>query len=196
VILTIAVIGGLTGGLIHAYVKKRQLIIPQIGAGWLILAAFIPQLLCFFLPVTRTRIPHNMVAAILIISQLMLVVFAWLNRKQFGFWALGVGVALNALVILANGGWMPISPETLLRLNPAADPQTWMIGQRLGVSKDIILSFDSMIFPLLSDRIVLPPFIPSRLAYSLGDIFIACGAGLFLWSVGSTPHSNEDEVYA
>ena len=72
----------------------------------------------FFLPLTRSRIPDNVVAVILIITQLMLLVFACLNRKQPGFWALGLGVALNTLVISANSGWMPISPETLFRLNP------------------------------------------------------------------------------
>jgi len=195
VVLIIAVVSGLIAGLIHAYVKKYQLVVPDIVAGWLVPAAFIPQGLCFFLPATRTRIPNNVVAVILIVSQLMLLVFAWLNRKQRGFWALGLGVAFNALVISANGGWMPISPETLLRLNPDASQHTWIIGQRLGVSKDVVLPYERMVFPMLSDRIILPPFLSDHLAYSLGDLFIAWGAFWLLWSVGKNSLRNEDEVY-
>lgn len=194
-LLVIAVVAGLTAGLIRAYVNKRQLVIPNIVAGWLVPAAFIPQGLCFFLPLTRSRIPNNVVAVLLVISQVMLLVFALMNRKQPGFWALGLGVALNTLVISANSGWMPISPETLFRLNPGATEYTWIIGQRLGVSKDIVLPYDSMVFPILSDRIVLPPFLSSRLAYSLGDIFIAWGAFGLLWSVGKKSLRSEDEVY-
>jgi len=195
VLLVIAVVVGLTAGLIRAYVKKRRLVIPDIVAEWLVPAAFIPQGLCFFLPLTRSHIPNNVVAVILIVTQMMLLIFALLNRKQPGFWALGLGVALNTLVISANRGWMPISPETLFRLNPDATEVQWIIGQRLGVnSKDIVLHYDSMVFPALSDRIILSPFLPSRLAYSLGDIFIAWGAFGLLWSVGKKSLRCKDEV--
>ncbi len=195
-LLVIAVVAGLTAGLVRAYVKKRQLVIPDIIAGWLVPTAFIPQGLCFFIPFTRSRIPNNVVAVILIITQLMLLVFALLNRKQPGFWALGLGVALNTLVISANRGWMPISPATLFRLNPEITETTWTIGQRLGVSKDIILHDNRMVFPALSDRIVLPPFLHSHLAYSLGDIFIAWGAFGLLWSVGKKSLGSKYEVNA
>ena len=194
-ILTIAVVSGLISGLIHAYVKKRQLVIPYFQAGWLVPAAFIPQALCFFLPVTRTRISDNVVSILLTVSQLMLLVFAWLNLKQRGFLALGLGVVLNVLVITANGGWMPISPETLLRLNPSVGQPNWVVGQRLGVSKDIVLPYGSMIFPLLSDRIVFPPLLSKGLAYSIGDIFIALGAFQLLFSISCTSLRKEGEVY-
>ena len=194
-ILTIAVVSGLISGLIHAYVKKRRLVIPDFKAGWLVPVAFIPQALCFFLPVTRTRIPDDVVAILLIISQLMLLVFAWLNLNQRGFLALGLGVVLNVLVITANGGWMPISPETLINLNPNSGLHNWVVGQRLGVSKDIVLPYGRMIFPLLSDRIVFPPLLSKGLAYSIGDIFIGLGAFQLLFSISCKSLRNEGEVY-
>ncbi|MDF1515730.1 MAG: DUF5317 domain-containing protein [Anaerolineae bacterium] len=157
-------------------------------------AAFIPQVLSFFLPLTRTRIPDSAVALSLIVSQLMLLAFVWLNRKQRGFWALGLGLALNFLVIAANGGWMPISPQTLLRLHPEMHLDNWTIGERLGASKDIVLPFSSMALPMLADRIVFPPFFSRGLAYSLGDMFIALGAFLLLFSVGDPSLLGEDEV--
>jgi hypothetical protein len=193
-ILIIAVVAGLIGGLIRAYIKRRQLSIPYFRAGWLVPAAFIPQALCFFLPVTSARIPNRIVAVVLVLSQLMLLIFAWLNLKQQGFLALGLGVVLNVLVITANGGWMPISPQTLRYLNPDPSQHNWVIGQRLGVSKDIVLPYDNMIFPLLSDRIIFPKILSNGLAYSIGDIFIALGAFQLLYSVGGKSLLHEGEV--
>ena len=89
---------------------------------------------------------------------------------------------------------MPISPETLFRLNPDVSQHTWVVGQRLGVSKDIVLPFDSMVLPMLSDRIVLIPLLSKGLAYSIGDMFIALGAFLLLLSVGDKSLRDEDEV--
>ncbi len=193
-VLTIAVFSGLVGGLVQAYVRKRQLAIPSYQAGWLVPAAFIPQALCFFIPVTRTRIPDNVVAVVLVVSQLMLLLFAWLNLKQRGFLALGLGLVMNVLVISANGGWMPISPEILREMYPDVSQYSWIVGQRLGVSKDIILPYGSMAFPFLSDRILLPRPLSNGLAYSIGDIFIALGAFQLLFSVGSNSLRNEGEI--
>jgi hypothetical protein len=193
-LLTIAVVSGFIGGLLRAFISKRPIVIPYFQAGWLVPAAFIPQALCFYLPVTRTRIPDNLAAILLIISQLMLLFFAWLNFNQRGFLMLGLGVILNVLVVTTNGGWMPISPDILLLLNPHSSQQNWVVGQRLGMSKDIVLPFDRMIFPLLSDRIVLPPLLSQGLAYSIGDIFIALGAFQLMYSISCKSLRNESEV--
>jgi hypothetical protein len=166
-----------------------------LKAGWLVPVAFVPQALSFYLPETRTRIPDNIVAVMFVTSQLMLLAFAWLNLKQRGFLALAIGVVLNVLVITGNGGWMPISPTTLQKLNPDDNQQNWAIGQRLGVSKDIVLPYENMIFPLLSDRIVLPSFLSNGLAYSIGDVFIALGAFQLLFSISCRSLSREGEVY-
>ena len=39
---------------------------------------------------------------------------------------------------------MPISPEILARVVPGAEPDTWQTGERLGMSKDILLPYSSM----------------------------------------------------
>lgn len=158
-------------------------------------AAFLPQALCFYIPATSTRIPDSITSILLVASQLMLLVFTWLNLNQRGFLALGLGTLLNVLVITANGGWMPISPETLACLHGDAPQMTWVIGERLGVSKDIVLPYANMIFPLLSDRIILPPLLSQGLAYSLGDIFIALGAFQLLFSISWITLHREKEAY-
>ena len=118
VILLTAVASGLLAGLLRAMVRGRRLTSLNLRLLWLVVIAFIPQLLAFNLPATRARLPDQAASAALILSQVMLLVFAWVNRRQPGFWALGVGLALNLLVIAANGGWMPGQS----RYSPGVDP--------------------------------------------------------------------------
>jgi hypothetical protein len=125
----------------------------------------------------------------LIGSQLLLLLFAWYNRAQPGFFALALGVGLNLLVIALNGGLMPISPETLGDLMPII-PEDWHIGERLGTSKNILLPATATHLAWLSDRFLLPSWCPNRVAFSLGDVFIAGGAFWLLWASGQRPHAS------
>src|SRR2546421_3909229 len=39
--------------------------------------------------------------------------FLWLNRRYRGLWVLAIGAGLNLLVMVGNGGVMPIAPPPL-----------------------------------------------------------------------------------
>jgi lipoprotein signal peptidase len=78
---------------------------------------------------------------------------------------------------------MPISQETLLRLEPLQPANFWVIGTRLGLSKDRILAAADTNLGWLSDCLTLPQWFPYKFAFSLGDIFISIGAILLLWSL-------------
>jgi hypothetical protein len=118
----------------------------------------------------------------------MLLTFALFNRDKPGFLALGLGVALNLAVITLNGGMMPISPETATRLVQDARPDLWEFGQRLGTSKDVVLPVASTRLWWLSDRLLLPTWLPFRVAFSLGDVFIAGGAFWLFWRSARPMH--------
>ncbi len=179
-ILLLAVVAGLLAGAARAWIGKRKFHSFEIQLVWLVVLAVIPQLLAFHLPSTSRLISDSVASAILVCSQLLLLIFAIVNRNLPGFWALGLGLGLNLLVILANGGWMPISLEVANEITPTAH-NAWQIGDRFGMNKDIILSTDTMKFPLLSDRFTLP----WQIAFSLGDILIALGAFWLLWAHGA-----------
>jgi hypothetical protein len=184
-LLTIAVVAGFLIGLIRSRLDNRPYEIPQIRHGWLVLIAFLPQWLVFYLPNTRRSIPDPWARIALISSLSLLLVFVWLNsfqqrpRNRLGFWLLGLGLILNMTVILLNKGLMPIRPENVSRLVPNAPTGSWEIGSRLGTGKDIVLLRDQTRLWWLSDYFYLP--LPGRgVAFSLGDILIALGVFLVL----------------
>ena len=103
---------------------------------------------------------------------------------------MGLGLLLNALVIVLNGGFMPVSPATAQRLVPELPSSTWKTGNRFGYSKDILLAPENTRLELLADRFTTPPWLPQRAAYSVGDVLIATGAFWLLWRGGSPAPQN------
>lgn len=190
-LLIIAVVAGLLVGIVRSWLSNHRYEIPQIRHSWLVLIAFLPQLLVFYLPGTRRSIPDQWASVALISSQVLLLIFVWRNglqqrlRNRLGFGLLGLGLILNLTVILLNGGLMPISPKNVSRLVPDAPPGSWEVGSRLGTGKDIVLTLEQTRLWWLSDYFYLP--LPGRdVAFSLGDMIIATGAFLVLCVWDST----------
>jgi hypothetical protein len=183
-ILLLAVLSGLIASLIRTRVGKRAYKIFSLKGVWLVFLAYIPQFFAFNLPATRSVMPDSWIPVILVSSQLLLLVFVWINRTQSGFLLLGIGLLFNFLVISLNGGMMPISPETANQLIEEGTNVTLQIGQRVGTGKDILLQTADTKLSFLSDRFTLPKWIPYKLAYSLGDILISIGAFWLLWQLG------------
>jgi hypothetical protein len=186
VILLYAVLAGLLAGLARAWLTRRNLRFPELRLLWLAPAAYLPQFLAFQYPPTRRLLPDDLAAFILVGTQLLLMVFVWANRHRPGVWLLGLGLALNLLVIVLNGGFMPISPGTVARLVPDAPPGAWVVGERLGSTKDIVLPAADIRLEWLSDRfLMVAGSSTNRVAFSIGDVMIALGAFWLLWTVGS-----------
>lgn len=182
-ILIYAVIVGLAATLVRARLIHRNLKIPHFYWEWLVFISVIPQIVTFYIPLSAQHIPESFIPAIQIVSMSGLVIFAFKNVFSSGFWALGLGLLSNFLVILSNSGWMPISPDTLLRMMPSRSQDYWTIGSRLGFTKDRIMNPTDTRLVWLSDRFTLPPGLPQNIAFSLGDVLIAFGAFLLLWSL-------------
>jgi hypothetical protein len=188
-ILLLSIMGGAATGALRARLGGREFASPHLRRTWLVPVAFLPQWLAFVLPATRRLVTIDLAAAALITSQMMLLLFIWLNRQEPGFRFLAIGAVMNLTVIALNGGLMPISPDTVARLLPGASPDAWHIGARFGHSKDIILLASATRLEWLSDRFTLCAPVPPqwRGAFSLGDVMIAAGAFDALWTLGGGP---------
>jgi len=179
-ILLCAVIIGLTAGLVRAQIRKRKYHPLVLHQWWLVFLAVVPQLFAFSFPATQSHFNSFWARFILIASQLILLAFIWRNRRELPLWIVGTGLALNLLVIVINGGWMPMSPETLVKIRPDLANETLLTGVRVGFGKDFLLDPTSTHLWFLSDIFVLPAWFPYRVAFSLGDILVALGIiGLF-----------------
>ncbi len=169
-------------GWLLARFQKRSWAFPPLSGMWLVIVAFIPQFISFYLPATRSHISNLWVSVGLLGSQILLLLFCWFNRRLAGIWLLAFGLVLNVIVISVNGGFMPISPQTAARIVPQEVIESTPLGSRLGYSKDILLEPAQTHLGWLSDRFSLPKTVPYYAAFSLGDVVIALGA---LWLLAS-----------
>ncbi len=182
-ILLSALILGLLVGLGRARWQGRSYRVAEIRLVWLAIVAFVPQLIAAYLPTTRSALPTWLGAALISSSLVLFLAFIWFNWRTAGMPVLFVGMALNLVVMLANGGWMPISPETAGHLRGGEAIASSTLGERFG-QKDVLLLPQDTHLPDLSDRFLIPDWSPYRAAFSLGDILIAMGA---FWIVAGAP---------
>ena len=111
------------------------------------------------------------------LSYLLLGYLLWTNRRLPGIPWLATGVFFNGLVIVVNGGWMPIAPQTIAALGDGS----WLVGDHHGASKDVVMPVGSTNLWFLSDIFVIPKPFPWPTAFSIGDIFIVAGVAHFAW---------------
>jgi hypothetical protein len=161
---------------------------PPLRAAWLVFIAFIPQLLFAYLPASRHFFPDWISEISLMTSLALFAAFVWLNRQLPGMPIVMIGLALNLLVIAANGGWMPIEPQTASQLIGKDILQVISPGSRFG-QKDMLLLTQQIHFSFLADRFLLPGWFPYQSAFSLGDILI--GSGIFWLLFKPTANANQ-----
>ncbi len=184
-VLIVAVLAGVLLGIVRSIFLKMPYQAVQIQHIWLVLAAYIPQFFIFFLPATRSTIPDQWVAALFVFSQVLLLAFIWINRGIPGGWLMGIGLLLNFLAIILNGGMMPLTPQNAQHLLPAGSTVTLTLGERVGVSKDILLEKSATRLWFLGDVFLLPEWFNFPMAFSPGDVLLSLGAFWLFWELGN-----------
>ena len=190
-VLVAAVAAGFAAALIRARLAGRPLQSIELRHTWLVFAAVLPQIVLFQIPAVGQLLPDRLVSTILLVSQALLVGFAVLNIDNPGVVIMGAGLVANFLVIALNGGWMPVSPETVRRILPSLPADFLLENRRLGLSKDWIIPASEIHLPWLADRFTPPDWFSYQFAFSFGDILIAIGAFYLLWSL-SNPKKLEE----
>jgi hypothetical protein len=186
-ILALAVVVGLIASLIRARGGALERIAAiSLRWAWLVLLALALQWPLLRAP-AGPRQNSSVQQVLLMASHLLLLAFVGLNWRSTAVKIVGLGVLCNLIVIVANGGLMPITPETLVQINQGSSLAQWPAGAHYSYSKDIILPRQATALWLLSDILVLPPPFPWPTAFSLGDLIIAGGIIILLQGVPVSP---------
>jgi len=103
------------------------------------------------------------------------VVFVWRNRRSRPLQLLGLGLLLNLLPMLANGGLMPLTPERAAHAGLSEKFPTITTGSAIPRTKDVLKDGVDVRIAPLSDVLVLPPGLGLHAVASAGDLVIAAG---------------------
>ena len=146
-----------------------------VRRGWLIILAFSVQLAVILTVTDPTAL--NIKKAVLLIT-LVIVLFGLLpNLRWWCFRIFAVGFVLNVLVISANGGLMPVTPENHQKV-AGREAESLRLGQTPPHSKNVLLESSDTAVRFLSDTVYLS--FPSPKIYSIGDLFLMAGLVVFL----------------
>lgn len=132
----------------------------RLDGVWLVAVAALTQIAVTVL--SGTVLTGLARPAALAASYVAVLVFVWRNASLPGMPVVGVGFALNAVVVVANGG-MPVAAAALEAIGaPGAD---------ITPGKHLLLE-ETDVLPWLADIIALPVL---RTVISVGDIVVAVG---------------------
>jgi hypothetical protein len=113
-----------------------------------------------------------------VIGALMVAGFALVNVRLPGLPIITAGLALNVLVMAANGGYMPTTAQALIEAGRGDKIEVNGMGRPMPNSKDVPLPPGEAPLWFLSDIFVSPP-LGFRFVYSAGDILLALGGFYF-----------------
>lgn len=159
-------------------------------AGWLAAGRQLPRTIdvrgFWWLPVAfglyaialrgRSLTGLELSAALMLAANAVVLYVLWQNRQRLGSWVIACGLTLNLLVIIANGGWMPLSSDVLAQTGHRPGVQ---VGEVPEGSKGRVMLEEDVRLGILADRIPRP----GGGVLSIGDVVMAIGTGYFLWEL-------------
>jgi hypothetical protein len=144
------------------------------------LLALAIQVYVIYGPGRKDSEPFGFTALLLLASYGLLMVAVVANWRLPGMVWLGAGAALNLLVIFGNGGWMPVTAESLVRVGFIDAPSAIPLGQRLSATKDVVMASQEIRLRWLSDQFVIPRAGIFSAVFSAGDALMMLGLFLLI----------------
>ena len=143
----------------------------HIRAGVLALFALAMQVIAIFAPLGFDDVPKRLLFEM---SYVVLIFFAIVNLPRPGFLIIGLGLLLNFLPIVANGGLMPVTAVSLAKIDQLHRIDGRTEGDAIPRTKNVLKNKDDAKFYVLSDRLVFdnPVYVP---ILSIGDLVIGTG---------------------
>lgn len=170
----------ITLGILRAFLKGGQLSrLMDVQIRWPLLILFSFLLKATFHPLIQQHINFEpwMIMSVFAIQHLLLFIFIGLNIRKRYMWLIGMGIFLNFLVSLLNGGAMPVSRQVLEINSLAKQAHLLQIGK---IPNYILIHAKTPLW-FLGDIIYIP--ILQGQFISIGDIFLIIGILLFIQSI-------------
>jgi len=156
---------------------------------WLVFAGLVIQLLIFptpwWSPIITGDITYYHYA-----SYILVAIFFVLNWRMLTLWVMALGMILNAVIITANGGLMPVSLEAL---ECSGHGDIVGIIEEKGIYANVILMDETTKLNFLGDWICVPAWIPGASAISIGDIVLMIGLAWLIAGGMRGIRNKEDE---
>lgn len=181
---------GVIFGLIVGFLRRgslRGFIGVRLKYGWMFPILLAVQLLMFWL---QTQYAWAAAASTYTYMSVYVVglCFLWMNRHERGFILLMIGTSLNFLVMLANGGRMPVSVEAASVLG---DSYVDILKEGVLYGKHAMLTAHSKL-PFLGDIIPLTKPYYKEQVISIGDVIMAIGIFQYIQKVMLTDRKKAD----
>lgn len=151
----------------------------EIHKGYLIVAAFLLEFLTVYFSAKGYKLFSNNIFYIHFLSYCLLFVGIYFNISKLSFKLVMLGTLLNFIVIILNGGQMPVSQDAMVRAGLSGDINAMLNGEVIThtfIAKDTVLRF-------LGDIFILPKPYPRPKVFSLGDVFMAIGVFIYLQEI-------------
>lgn len=147
-------------------------------AGWVFPLLLLVEILVFVFQTSYSWVAA-LSAPLFMIIYIVGLIFLWLNRKiNIGVILLFIGVLLNFVVMVVNGGRMPVSLEAATILDPAYAEaiKNGLYGKHAVLTDNTLVGF-------LGDVIPITDPYPKDQVISIGDIVMNIGIFIFIQHV-------------
>lgn len=151
----------------------------EIHKWYLIVAAFLLEFLTVYFSSKGYKFFTNNIFYIHFLSYCLLFIGIYFNISKLSFKLVMIGTFLNFIVIILNGGQMPVSHDAMVKAGLAEDINAMLNGEVIThtfIAKDTILKF-------LGDIFILPKPYPRPKVFSAGDVFMAIGVFIYLQEI-------------
>jgi len=136
----------------------------------LILACLIQGGLVFF-GTRKVKIVLDYSSYVLIFTYIVLLITVWYNKDLKGMNIIALGIVFNFVVIVANGGYMPVLLSSLYKAG--LDDFALVLKEGNYVTHTLIT--EKTLAAFLADVIPLPSPFPDPSVISFGDFLMFCG---------------------
>lgn len=169
---------GIILSLIIGFIRKgslRGLATLKIKFGWVFPLLFIFEFAVFYLE-NKVAFLGDISNYLFIVVYVIGLLLIWVNRKEHsGFYLIFLGVLMNFLVMVFNGGRMPVSEEAARILDPS-----YIEALKQGLYAKHELLTKATHLPFLGDIIPLTKPYPREQVISIGDVIMNIGIFMFI----------------